>query len=108
MVTEVRADPEELAKLASDTLAASEQLSDGHSDVYADLAVPASAFGDTTLSAAVQGAHDAVLAASETTVGRLVIVQEGDADRLYGVAFAYQQADAQAAVRSRRINPGAI
>jgi hypothetical protein len=108
MVIEVRADPEELAKLASDTLTASEQLGDGHRDAYADLAVPASAFGNTTLGAAAHGAHDAALAASEIAVGRLVVVQEGDVDRLYRVAFAYQQADAEANARNQRINRGAI
>jgi hypothetical protein len=104
MAIEVRADPDELARLASDTLTASEQLGDGHRDAFADLAVPSSAFGNTTVSASVYGAHEAALASCEVTVARLVIVQESDVDRLYGAAFAYQQADAEANARLVRIH----
>ena len=45
--------------------------------------------------------------ATDTTWRRLVTVYEGDVDRLYRVAFAYQQADSDAAARLPQ-RPGGI
>jgi hypothetical protein len=108
VMTEVRADPDELARLAADTLTASEMLGDGYRDGVADLAVPQSAFGNTVAGPALYSAHEGSLSAADTAVARLVVVQEGDVDRLYRVAFAYQQADAEAAVRNSRPHRGGI
>ncbi|MBF9132334.1 hypothetical protein I0C86_25795 [Plantactinospora sp. S1510] len=106
MGDEVRADPAALAKLAGATLDASIELGDGWRGGQAALTVPAAAFGNLS---AGQGAHRSHVAATEdgdTAVNRLVAVYEGDVDRLYRVAFAYQQADREAAERARRAGAG--
>ena len=102
MADEVRADPTELAKLAGKTLDAAIELGDGWRTAQADLAVPAAAFG---VLPAAQGVHRSMVATVEDGdqgIGRLVAVYEGDVDRLYRVAFAYQQADREAARRVHR------
>jgi hypothetical protein len=106
MGDEVRADPVELAKLAGKTLDASIELGDGWRQAQADLAVPAAAFGNLPAGQGVHRAHVAAAEDGDRGVGRLVAVYEGDVDRLYRVAFAYQQADREAARRTHRSGGG--
>jgi hypothetical protein len=101
MATDVRAEPAELVRLAATTLAAARGMSDGWRDGQRELAPPGSAFGDTPSATRAASAHRAVLAGASTALDRLVAVHEGDVDRLYRVAFAYQQADRDAATRQR-------
>ncbi|GAA1753775.1 hypothetical protein [Luedemannella helvata] len=96
MADEVRANPEELAKLAGTTLDTSIALGDGWTDARTDLAVPVAAFGNLAASAGASSAHTTAVENADTAVGRLVAVFEGDVDRLYRCAFTYQQADQEA------------
>ncbi len=102
MAEEVRADPLTLGRLARTTLDASGRLADAWSDVAAAVAAPVAAFGNLAAGPLVHGAAQAAAEAATTTVDRLVAVHEGDVDRLYRTAFAYEQADRAAAQRSRR------
>jgi hypothetical protein len=104
MAKEVRAKPEEIANLAGETLEASIELGDALRDAQPSLSVPAAAFGNAPVGAGVQRAHQAFADDASTAVGRLVGVHEGDVDRLYQVAFAYQQADREAAAALARAN----
>ena len=106
MAKEVRADPVALAKLADTTLDASIGLGNGWRGAQAAVGVPASAFGVLPASAGVHRAHQATAEDADTGIGRLVAVYEGDVDRLYRVAFAYLQADREAAARTRRAGGG--
>jgi len=103
---EVRADPAELAKLAGKTLDASIELGDGWRTAQGVLAVPATAFGNLSAGQGVHRSHVAAAEDGDTAINRLVAVYEGDVDRLYRVAFAYQQADREAAERARRAGGG--
>ena len=78
----LRADPAEIAEMADLFLRASRDI-----------------------SVAVAGVSDAlsgVLDDADVAVGRLVAVLEADTDALYGVAFAYDQVDDDAAHRFER------
>jgi hypothetical protein len=99
---EVRADPVALSRLAAEVLTASRTLGDGWRAARDGLDVPAAAYGDSAGAAGVRAAHQATVEDADATVGRLVAVLEGDVDRLYRVAFAYQLADQREAERQRR------
>lgn len=103
MVDEVRADPVELAKLAGKTLDAAGELGDAWRNAQPGLAIPAAAFGNLSASGAAYSSHRQASEDGDTATGRLIAVYEGDVDRLYRVAFAYQQADQDAA---SRLTPG--
>jgi hypothetical protein len=97
MANEVRAHPATLAELAKHTLEASIQLGDGFRGAQAALALPVSAFGDSTVAAGVHASAQAAADDADTAVGRLVAVYEGDVDKLYQTAAAYQRADEESA-----------
>ena len=99
MAEEVRADPTEIAKLAGETLKASTTLNDGFVDAQSALGVPPSAFGNSHVGPSVSQSHQAVAELAQGAVERLVGVLEGDVDRLYRVAFAYQETDRESADR---------
>ena len=96
-MVDIRADYVEVARLAADVLAGSQQLGDGWRDAKRSLAPPVAAFGNSTAGASLADAHATVVDEADTVVGRQVSVLEEDVDRLYRVAFAYekQEADAQ-------------
>ena len=96
MADEVRVDYVELTRLAADVLSASQQLSDAWRGAKADLSPPVAAFGNSKAGPAVRDSHEAVLEDADVTIGRQVAVLEGDVDRLYRVAFAYEKAEADA------------
>ncbi|MEE6263044.1 hypothetical protein [Plantactinospora sonchi] len=102
MADEVRAEPSELVKLAGTTLDASIALGDGWRAAQPAFSVPEAAFGILSAGQGVHRSHVAAAEDGDTAVNRLVAVYEGDVDRLYRVAFAYQQADQEAAARARR------
>ena len=106
MAAETRVDPEELVRLAADVLRSSQQMSDSWMAAQGDLAIPPAAFGNSNGAAAVKDSHVTVIDEADITIGRHVAVLEGDMDRLYRVAFAYQQADREAAERQRRAGGG--
>src|SRR5262245_31630829 len=97
--TEVRADPIELTRLADRMLLASEGIGDVWHGSLMSLDVPMSGFGDSTQATALAVAYDCALDAADVAISRLTAVLEGDMDRLYRVAFAYQKADNDAAGR---------
>jgi hypothetical protein len=98
---EVRADPVEVTRVAAQMLLCSEHLADAWSNAQAALAVAASAFGNSAGGPGVHASHQATIADADVAVGRLVAVLEGDTDRLYRIAFAYQKADDDADRRLR-------
>jgi hypothetical protein len=106
MADEVRAEPDAIVRLAKATLGAADAMSDGWSAAQGGVAPTVSAFGNSAAGASVSAAIDGAEAATDSTWRRIVDVYEGDVDRLYRVAFAYQQADTEAAERQRRANGG--
>jgi len=111
MAETFRADPTALARLAAATLAASTGLSDAWDSHRPELAVPAAAFGNTPASPASARSHAAATDAGELAIDRVTGVCDGDVDRLYRAAFAYEQADraaAAAAAAARRPGGGRV
>ena len=102
MADDLRADPVELTRLAGDVLTASQQLRDNWASAQADLDIPAAAFGNSNGAAGVSTSHTATRDEADLTIGRQIAVLEGDVDRLYRVAFAYEKAEQDEAERLRR------
>jgi hypothetical protein len=96
-MVDIRANYVEVARLAGDVLAGSQQLADGWSGARKDFAPPASVFGNSKAGASLYDAHLTAVEDADTTIDRQTNVLEDDVDRLYRVAFAYekQEADAQ-------------
>ncbi|WP_327006572.1 hypothetical protein OHA72_04410 [Dactylosporangium sp. NBC_01737] len=99
MASEIRADPAALSDLADAGLAAAERLGDHFRTGYRHLPVPVSAFGTLGGAAAIHGTCELVLHDAQAAVTALVAVLEGDAERLWRTAFAYQDADRTAGMR---------
>jgi hypothetical protein len=102
MADDLRADPVELARLAGDVLTASQQLRDNWASAQAHLDIPAAAFGNSAGAAGVAGSHTTTRDEADLTIGRQIAVLEGDVDRLYRVAFAYEKMEQDEAERLRR------
>ena len=96
-MADIRANYVEVARLASDVLAGSQQLADGWKDAKKDLAPSPTVFGNSKAGASLYEAHINAVDDADTTIDRQTNVLEDDVDRLYRVAFAYekQEADAQ-------------
>jgi len=103
-VDEVRADPEEIVRLAKVTLADADGMTGAWSSAQGAVAPPGTAFGNSAESAGCALAAAEALAAVDETWREVTGVYEGDVDRLYRVAFAYQQADREA--MQRQLNAG--
>ncbi|MBX6750277.1 MAG: hypothetical protein IRY85_11525 [Micromonosporaceae bacterium] len=96
---EVAADPIELTNLAATYLDQSQALGDALRG--AAMATPARAdFGTVPAAELLHDISDTVSEQAELAVGRLVEVLEGDADRLYQLAFVYHAANLQAAAQT--------
>jgi hypothetical protein len=67
--------------------------------------VPEAAFGDTASAKDVRAALQETVDSADVTVGRLAAVLEGDMDRLYRTAFAYQRLDEEEAREFQRLHP---
>jgi len=106
MATDVRADPVELTRLAADVLTASQKLADIWRSAKNPLAMPVAAFGNSNGATGVHDANQAVVDDADVTIGRQVAVLEGDVDRLYRVAFAYEKAELDAQEAMRRAASG--
>ncbi len=102
---EVKADSTELASLAGVVVKTSVHVADALRAVQGASSVPTSAFGNSSAAAEVQSVYRSFVERSDTTHERLVQVLEGDADRLYAVAFAYQDGDLDSADRLRLVVP---
>jgi hypothetical protein len=94
---EIRVDPIELAHLADRFLKASQRIADEWRGLQDPLAISSGAFGDSTVGSQLTDAHVNMVDYVGVALGRFVGVLELDADRLYGVASVYQQADQDAA-----------
>jgi hypothetical protein len=99
MASEIRADPGALSDLADASLAAAERLGDHFRTGYRHLPVPVSVFGTLGGAAAIHGTCELTLRDAQAAVTSLVAVLEGDAERLWRTAFAYQEADRAAGTR---------
>lgn len=102
----MRATPVDLTRLADVMLKSSQEIGDAWRAAAGSLAVPAAAYGDSPGAPGVHTAHELTVDDADLAIGRLVAVLEGDMDRLYRVAFAYQKNDEDAAARYRALHPG--
>ena len=96
MAEEVRAEPDAIVRLAKATLASADAMSGAWSAAPGAVVPGSDAFGDSAGSAALASAIATAEAATDAAWRRIVQVCEDDTDKLYRVAFAYQQADAEA------------
>ncbi|WP_433055844.1 hypothetical protein [Dactylosporangium sp. CS-033363] len=96
MAQELRADPDELIKLAAACLAAADTLGGRYRSDHGELDLPADAFGNTEAAAGLARTAAAVGANAHRAVSAHVEVLEEDADALLQTAFAYLAADRQA------------
>jgi hypothetical protein len=106
MAKEVRADPSQLCRLGDQMLTSSEGIDDVWRGNVDTLNIPVAAFGNSN---GAPGAHTATVETAgdaDVTLSRFVTVLQGDMDRLYRVAFAYQQVDEQNAKNIRDRGPG--
>jgi len=103
---EIRAEPDALVRLAAHTLTSADRLADALAAVQAAGSPAAGAYGNAGVAPGAHASVERALAAAETALGRLAGVYEGDVDRLYRAAFAYRQADSEAAERQRRAGRG--
>jgi hypothetical protein len=99
MTDSLRASPVELVRTADQMLASSQDLADSWSLQQDRLTVPESAFGDVDVAADIFAGYAGAAEEGNVTVGRLVATLEADLDRLYRIAFAYQQTDLDGADR---------
>lgn len=89
----LQADSSDLAHLAGQVLSASGALGKALAGARGSLSVPTAAFGNSAAGPAAHGSHAAVVEQGGATTERLVEVLEGDVDRIYQVAFAYQRVE---------------
>ncbi|SRR5687767_3385775 len=108
MAEEVRADPVALARLAQSYLDNSQALASSLRSMRADSVLSAADFGRVAPAARLHNGYTTVSGSAGTAVERLVGVLEVDNESLLRVAFAYQQADEEAARRVRQPTRGPI
>ncbi|MGC4896033.1 hypothetical protein [Micromonospora sp. DT31] len=89
-------DPEEVAAFAGRTLTASQQFADEMLLAQEAFPAPLTAFGDTDTATATYNSCQSATEAAMTAAGVLLEMLEGDADRLYLIAFSIQQTDGEA------------
>jgi hypothetical protein len=95
----LRADPAQLSRLASATLAIATALTGSwRAGAGRLVAGPTGYGGDERL----HQANVAAATAADVAVRRVLEVLAGDADRLWQTAFAYEEADERAARRTER------
>lgn len=109
MLAEVRdgfaVSPADVVRLAASVLDAACDLGEATGRFHGDASVGAAAFGNLPAGPSLAGACLDAQSSAGIAAERLVQTLEGDVDRLYQVAFAYQEAE-QAATRSLRIPMG--
>jgi hypothetical protein len=96
-------DPTAVARAAGRSLDASADLGDAARAFLPAVAPPATAFGDGPGAHALGRAHRAAADALADVMAGVGQVLEGDADRLYRVAFAVRAADDLAGRRLSRL-----
>ncbi|GAB2617914.1 hypothetical protein Aab01nite_31460 [Paractinoplanes abujensis] len=106
MGDEVRADPQALVRLAKTTLGGADGMTAAWSAAQGGVTPAGSAFGNSLEGGRGAAAATEAAAAMDDTWRQVTAVYESDVDKLYRVAFAYQQADREAAERQRRTGGG--
>lgn len=96
----MRAEPEELARLAKRYLDVSKDLFETHRALQGDAQLSTSDFG--IFGESLRDAHTVALAEAGTALEYLIAVLETDCDNLYRVVFAYERADQDAAASFHR------
>ncbi|MET7470458.1 hypothetical protein ABZU22_08540 [Micromonospora sp. NPDC005222] len=89
-------DPEDVAGFATRVLTASQEYGDAMLRAQEHFPAPSAAFGDTPAAEPTYNACQDATEAALATAGVLQAVLEGDADRLYLVAFTTQRTDEEA------------
>ena len=95
--------PKDLTRLAEAVLDGSTEVSSAWQRFLGSSVVPAAAFGNLTVGAELYGAGVTVAESANAAVEALTGVLEGDVDRLYQAAFAYEEADNDAKVPLDRL-----
>lgn len=93
--------PAEVVRLAGAVLDGADQLGGAAARFAGDASTGAAAFGNLGVSGRLAAACLDAQASAGTAADGLVGTLEGDVDRLYQVAFAYQEAEQSAAARFR-------
>ena len=101
MGDEVRADPVEIARVAQSYLDNSKDVATALRAVRADALVNPADFGRVGPAGAIERAYTAVSGSAGTALERIIGVLEVDNEGLLQTAFAYQQADEDAARKLR-------
>lgn len=99
----LQADPILTAHIAGELLDAAGRLGEETRTLLAALEIGAAAFGSLAQARALAAAHGSALSDLGTTVGSITAGLEGDADRLYQVAFGLEAAEERAAERTGRL-----
>ncbi len=102
MGDEVRADPVEIARVAQSYLDNSKDLASALRSVRADALINPADFGKVGPAAQLNSAYTGVAGSAGTALERIIGVLEVDNESLLQVAFAYQQADEDAARKLRQ------
>jgi len=94
-------DPPALARAADGALDTSRELAQAARPLLSTLDIEDGSLSGLAGATAFTGVHEAVLAEGQELVESIVAALEGDADRLYQVAFALHSSDVSAGVRLR-------
>ncbi|TQL78245.1 hypothetical protein FB566_3828 [Stackebrandtia endophytica] len=97
MAEEVRADPVNLCELAGTLTELAWNVRDGLATAREQVLVPPGAFGNSQNSEGLDSMYSSVLEEMGDGVEDVAGVYEGDVDRIYLIAFAYQAKDQEAA-----------
>jgi hypothetical protein len=101
-MSEIRADPAELARVAQSYLDTSQDLGRDLRSGRADSVLGQGDFGNVADAGALLAAYDGAAEAAGGAIEQLVAVLEVDNESLLRVAFSYQEADEDAARKLRR------
>jgi len=97
MAEEVRANPVNLCTLAGTLTDLAWDIRDGLATARDQFLVPPGAFGNSENSELLDSSYSTLLEETGDGVEDVAGVLEGDVDRVYLIAFAYQEKDNEAA-----------
>lgn len=93
MADEVRADPVSLCELAGTLTQVAGDIRDGLATAREQILVPPGAYGNSESAETLDSTYSTLLEKSGDGVEDVAGVLEGDVDRVYLIAFAYQAKD---------------
>ena len=105
MADEVRADPVSLCELAGTLTSQAWDIRDGLATAREQILVPPGAFGNSENAETLDSTYSTLLEKAGDGVEDVAGVFEGDVDRVYLIAFAYQEQD-QANAEDIACTPG--